>query len=480
MHCSRQSGWSVGLIVLLCGVAGCPSPKPCQTGSERPTSRGFDRRDFEQISDNGFDPEDNAADINAYAWSMEHFTPDGSDNGCIYVGSGNDMTTLVLENFDAILGFGELGEVDTHPTEIRRYCPAEAAPPWQRVLDMRDIDPAGEDDTIGFRYMRQYRAASDGVNYLYAATMSRAAKLFRSASGEPGTWEVVWELGDAGSVRMMEEHDGLLYLAISNETGLGEQIGRIWATDGDAFWPVIEDGFGNPDNLNVMSLISWNGWLYAGTQNLATGYEIWKMAGPEEESPVLVVARGGPDPVNESAISPHVFKGQLYMGAMIYFYNNFLRGLEAADIIRINPDDTWETVVGPDSLSGYDSGFNHWPNTYIWNMHSHNGWLYASTYDQVSAFPRYAEGFGLFLEKLFAQPIRLGRQATFVESIWSSGTDLYKSYDGVHWCPITIDGFGDAGNSGFRTMKSVGADFYLGTTNPYDGLEIWKATSPPE
>jgi hypothetical protein len=66
-----------------------------------------------------------------------------------------------------------------------------------------------------------------------------------------------------------------------------------------------------------------------------------------------------------------------------------------------------------------------------------------------------------------------------MEAFWGAGTDLYKSYDGVNWCPVTIDGFGDAGNSGFRTMVSVGDDFYLGTTNPFDGLEIWRARSAP-
>ena len=35
-------------------------------------------------------------------------------------------------------------------------------------------------------------------------------------------------------------------------------------------------------------------------------------------------------------------------------------------------------------------------------------------------------------------------------------------------------GFGDVGNYGFRTMESVGDYLYVGTTNPFDGLEIWR------
>ena len=41
-----------------------------------------------------------------------------------------------------------------------------------------------------------------------------------------------------------------------------------------------------------------------------------------------------------------------------------------------------------------------------------------------------------------------------------------------------LDGLGDVGNYGFRTMESVGNDLYVGTTNPFDGLEIWRGSRP--
>ncbi|MBN2560997.1 MAG: hypothetical protein JXQ75_08715 [Phycisphaerae bacterium] len=51
--------------------------------------------------------------------------------------------------------------------------------------------------------------------------------------------------------------------------------------------------------------------------------------------------------------------------------------------------------------------------------------------------------------------------------------ELYKTQDGVTWHPVTLDGLGDVGNYGFRTMVSADGRFYVGTANPYDGLEIW-------
>lgn len=64
-----------------------------------------------------------------------------------------------------------------------------------------------------------------------------------------------------------------------------------------------------------------------------------------------------------------------------------------------------------------------------------------------------------------------------IEFITGAGADLYKTQDGVNWYTVTLDGFGDVGNYGFRVMVSVGHGLYIGTGNPFDGLEIWRATA---
>jgi len=278
-------------------------------------------------------------------------------------------------------------------------------------------------------------------------------------------------------VRMMSEHNGILYLALANDAPIGERIGKIWATDGARFWPVMENGFGNPNNTGIMSLISYNGWLYAGTENKADGYEVWKLEGPNgETAPVQVVASGGPSPVNESAITPCVFQNKLYIGNMINPASNVINGCKAADLIRIDENDQWETVAGPDSITGYGSGFNHCPNTYIWSMIVHQGWLYAGTYDQISAWFNVLEHGPENIKAFLGHSVRQ-RVANPIEFITGAGADLYKTQDGVNWYTVTLDGFGDVGNYGFRVMVSVGNDLYIGTGNPFDGLEIWRATA---
>ncbi|UCC99700.1 MAG: hypothetical protein JSW66_07405 [Phycisphaerales bacterium] len=64
-----------------------------------------------------------------------------------------------------------------------------------------------------------------------------------------------------------------------------------------------------------------------------------------------------------------------------------------------------------------------------------------------------------------------------MEWIWHAGSDLYKTFDGIHWYPVTLDGLGDVGKYGYLTMVSVTDELYIGTANPFDGLEIWRGTS---
>jgi hypothetical protein len=199
------------------------------------------------------------------------------------------------------------------------------------------------------------------VNHLYAATFGQTATVWRSATGDPGSWEIFWQTDEPGSIRYMEPHNGLLYLAFANEAPTSDDpVGKIFVTDGDEVSAVMTDGFGDPDNVGLMFLVSFNGWLYAGTKNEDQGYEIWKLAGPSgDEAPVAVVTGGGPSAVNEAAITPCVFGNQLYIGSQLNPLANITGGFTAPDIIRISADDTWETVVGPGSISGFDSGFDH-------------------------------------------------------------------------------------------------------------------------
>lgn len=452
----------------LTALFGCIQPPPPAAPNG---VGGLKSEDATLISKNGFDIADHASDRNDYAWSMAYFHPGFDAPEYVYVGTGNDMIGLIYEVIAIASNPDTAAPVASRAPEIRRYRGDLAADQWETVLDFGDFDPATTPKTVGFRTLGQYQSPSDGVTHLYAGTYGERPQLWRSATGDLGTWELFWETEGPGSFRSLHEHDGLLYVAFTQELTVGaERIGKIFVTDGFDVTPVVTDGFDNPNNIGVMFLESFNGALYAGTLNDVEGYEVWKLEGVGESLiTTRVIAAGGPSAANEAAITACVFGEHLYVGCQLSPVSNVTSGLKAADLVRVAADDSWETVVGPNSLSGLDSGFDHWPNSYIWSMVTEGGWLYAATYDQVSPF-----------FNMLSQPVRLikaltgAKRANLIERVGRAGADLYKTQDGVTWYPVTLDGFGDAGNYGFRTMISTGDAIFIGTANPFDGLEIWR------
>ncbi|MBN1342397.1 MAG: hypothetical protein JXQ73_06940 [Phycisphaerae bacterium] len=458
-------------LVLLAALSICGACLPAPT-VEAPG--GLEASDFVQVSLNGFDPADHQLDRNDYAWSMTWFQPDGEPRGYLYVGTGNDLISQFYRKVDDVLGLdGEGGGVKRWP-EIRRYRHDSCATCWERVFDCRDAEDGPLCRTLGFRCLCAYRASSDGVLYLYAGTLGREAEVWRSSTGNPATWQRVWTSGQVGSIRDMKAHGNVLYLAVANEIPGTPHVGAIWATDGEHFWPVVSDGFGNPDNTAVMALASFNGWLCAGTSNQATGCEVWKLLGPDgRDDPVRVIAAGGPDPANQSAITFCAFQGELYVGTLVSPFLNAAAFEKGADLLRIDAADRWETVVGTGSSSGVRSGFGHRPNAYLWSMAVHDGWLYAGTFDHVSAMTH-----GLMnLDQIIKSYLTSRKGWTTFELLLDAGADLYKTPNGADWYPVTLAGLGDPGNYGIRTMQSVGDSLYFGTANPFDGLEVWRAIS---
>ena len=55
------------------------------------------------------------------------------------------------------------------------------------------------------------------------------------------------------------------------------------------------------------------------------------------------------------------------------------------------------------------------------------------------------------------------------------GFSLYSSSDGIHFDPVFLDGFNNRYNYGGRILfVDSQNDLYIGTANPYEGLEVWK------
>jgi hypothetical protein len=257
----------------------------------------------------------------------------------------------------------------------------------------------------------------------------------------------------------------------------------ILATDGARVWAVMNNGFGNKNNVGIFTLESFNGWLYAGTHNPLQGAEVWKLEGPGgNTTPVNVIEHGGPRWLNEAFLTMYVWKDHLYVGSQASFIMRMiLGGLKPADLLRINKNDEWEGVAAPDSVGGEKSGFGEIGNAYIWSMCEHDGWFYVGTYDIMPGLSYMLSNpsFMLGMMGLAGKAETQDNKVLVLTSIQLSllkrnyGGDLYKTQDGKKWYMVEANGFGNADSYGLRTMKSANGRLFVGLANPYDGLEIW-------
>ncbi|MCC6694024.1 MAG: hypothetical protein IT365_00210 [Candidatus Hydrogenedentes bacterium] len=482
----------VRLVLLAAAPLLCGAIIPeCGNGSIGPELKA---RDFVQINKNGFGYIENLIDMNDYPWGLVYFQPDGADEGHVYVSTGNGIDDQLLY---------ELGESDylfppLRPGEIRRYRPDIGPRVWYSVLDIRQYEVGPVYSTTGFRSLHEYRpAGKNQPKYLYAGSASETPSLWRSLTGDRGSWEVVWSESRKGSIRAMAEHNGILYFNFipGGEIGDGSP-GEIWAHDGTDVWSVVSDGFGNPNNTGVWALGVFNGYLYASTANLETGFEVWKLEGPDGAPPVCVVDNGGPSPSNEAAATCVVYKDKIYFGTQVFGGFNLATGnlFKGAQIIRLDADDNMEVVVGPNSISGFEAGFGRGMNAYIWSMTEFNGELYVGTWDQASIYQYLVDYFPDSMSQLMsflllasdynnANGAAIGgvkRSPTPLSAALEAGGDLYRSPDGDAFYRIFDDGLGDPYNYGARNMLAVGKDLYIGMANIYEGLEVWRASLSDE
>ena len=163
---------------------------------------------------------------------------------------------------------------------------------------------------------------------------------------------------------------------------------------GTGGWRIVSGpGFGDAGNLGIFTLAALGERLYAGTFNLR-GFQVWasECRGEPPYRWYRVVDQGaGRGPLNQAVASMTAFKGALYVGGGIQGGGidraNGI-GPAAAEIIRVNADDSWDLIVGDprdtsegrrEPLSGLRAGFGDFFNGYIWSLAEHGGWLYAGT-----------------------------------------------------------------------------------------------------
>jgi ubiquinone/menaquinone biosynthesis C-methylase UbiE len=492
-----------------------------------PVGRGLAAANFRMIAPRGF-----GDGHNAYPHSMTWFRDH------LFVTTTRDNLALVkmkapfeipLEHWPVRVPDDQF-ELDQR-AQVWRFDPRTET--WKCVFvspTVRDKEGRDIPVSIGFRTMAVFQGEKDDAPALYLPSfahgkLGKGSFIVRSPDGT--NFEVLDEIKLADrdwvfrSFRALVPFKGRLFAAptTGNVSGFPNTAGvaavLVSSEPGRGGWVLANEiNFGDPSNEGVFELGVFDGHLYAGTANIAQGYQLWKTDG-EGEPPFTwtkILERGAyRGKLSQGPVKMCAFRDHLYLTTAIqnggYDRANNV-GPSGAEVVRVARDDSWDLIVGEPRktpagvikapLSGYGAGFGSVAAGYFWQLCEHDGWLYLSSFDStiLIAFQEPDE---------MSESVRAVLDPTTVDYLekFGGGFGLWRSPDGVNWTSISINGFGNPFAYGIRTMISTEHGLFLGVTNPFGpdvavkrlggwryepnpkgGCEIWvgnpPATSRPE
>jgi hypothetical protein len=463
---------------------------------------------------------------NAYPWSMATY------KGDLYVGTGRYVdTSAVMQLMGGPMGgmMGGLtlpggptppslgsfieqtaaGPVVTDPAKYAQWRAVSAGEvwrlhhgAWQKVYTSTFSPSLLKDkqsgqyvydaaDFMGFRNMVAFTDRY-GHSALYAASggFSFAANAPLLLKFDGATWtKLVTPPGMGRETRALGVYNGKLYVgAGGGKTSMFPVPAGAWCSDdpsNPASWArVLNFNVIDESNTAITAFAGFNNRLYVGTEN-AGGFQVWrsKVAAPAQSSDwVPVVTGGAGNPVNAWAGTMKVFKGKLYLGSMSVPGVTGSTTVKGFDLIRMDPSDTWQLIVGDERqigettlkpLSTWRSGFGNPLNLYCWSLVAYKNQLCLGTFD-VSTMWKLAKDAGA--------PIGLpGVSPEQLDAILAgAGADLWRSTDGVSWHSIELTGFNhDIYSYGVRNMVVYRNRLYAGLSNPFYGSKIMQGVQMP-
>ena len=432
--------------------------------------------DFVSVAPQGFGDRQNS-----WPWSMQWW------NDYLYVGTNRAWHCAETASFHNLFP----RSVEYPPNDPDIECPADpedipaqaeiwrwspSTNVWQRVYQSPNdvLLPSGKYTSrdIGFRGMTVY-TESDGTEALYVTGVAAKfigfdgsrdmppPRILRTTDGV--TWEAVPQnpgtgLGDFpwSSLRNPFEDKGRLYVIGGFAQGSGVLLESADPSTGDDSYGVVSAW-----GMLASAGAPYNGQLYVASQSLS-GYKVFRTdnSASAPYTYTQVINRGGYlDRPNNEILSMTEFGGRLYAGG-----NGVVFRGAAAELIRINPDDTWDVVVGDPPrlptgwkfpLSGFTAGFGNEFNGHMWRLEPYEDNLFVGTFDSSTVY----------------------KDDPVVEPILRDlmGFDLWRTPDATEFYSVTTQGFGDKFNFGVRSLEATPYGLFVGAANYYYGLTIWRA-----
>lgn len=471
--------------------------------------------DFHEVASPGFgDPE------NSWAWSMQWY------QNALYVGTNRAWLCLqqaaLNKGFPTWFHYPPTDPDFTVPCasapqslplagEIWRMDPAGAAPGtifsqanWTRVYqspyggpyngqsimvpitNTNVLTPAARD--IGFRGMSVFDdgalyVSGIGTSPINGATVPPPSLLrttdgqnFTAVPADPGTTmgdiNALTNPGAGCCIRGTTTYDHKFFAVIGDFQGAGRVYVSSNPAAGDNSFQLLTTG--TPIGVAAYEIQPFNGHLYIGLQSYLNGYSVVRTdctTPPCPQSAFTTVVPGGGGLGGGGSFtvtSMHVYTDT--NGVPHLYVGTDGAGLvhQPAEVIRINPTasgqpDSWDLVVGKPRmvdgvyktpLSGLGAGFDWLFNIHMWRMEDYNGVLYIGTFDNSTSYKNIPI-LGPLLRPLM-------------------GFDLWASTDGIHFSPVTLNGFGDPFSAGARSMQATPYGLFVGGASLYKALRVWQ------
>ena len=348
-----------------------------------------------------------------------------------------------------------------------------ATPGWMQ----NNNNGFGDPTSIGISALEVFN------DLLYAGTWNwdKGARVWRSSDGS--SWTAVTEPG-FGSIYAntnpiipdMIAFNGQLYAG----AGWDGKGGQIWRSPNGTSWTqVVDNGFGDPNNIAVVLFTVFNNNLYACTRSeKAHGLEIWRSATGDTSDWSQVVTNGFDDnPKNWNCTGFAIFNGYLYAATE--------SGAEDTDGFEI-----WRTNNGENWTQATIAGFGNPDNVGAGGMAIYNGFLYVGTLNYSTGAQIWRTSSGENWEQVTgnglgdANNLKVDPFYVFGDDLYAcadniqTGAEVWRSSDGSNWDQVNRDGFGDS-NTIYCSLWANGivafnGSLYIGTVNNVNGGELWQ------
>jgi hypothetical protein len=315
---------------------------------------------------------------------------------------------------------------------------------WEEVAADENGLPFGISDIAQADHIDSLAAFQD---WIFASTANRSGSpkgtlVFRSRSGDPGSWE-----------------DALAK---------------------------IGPGFGKPQNENFKDIQVFDGQLCGGTWNEMDGAEVWCTLDGENWTQKNVSGFG--ETSNMIIWSGHVFDGQLYFGVQnvgnpeidsddegrLFRTASLYETPEWEEVFRTQQGDSWGNILG--DLDGYlyiSTPSEDGMLVYRSSSGDRDSWEVASLpgFDQnPKNLAVLADGAAVYKDALYAGVVNGQKNFT----LWRThGVFDDNNSQLVIWEQIPMVGMDDPYNIYVQLVQFNGA-LYAWTSNPVSGQQVWR------